>query len=36
VIAAHIPHYSGADDIIGTVIFAALLAICVFAALRRR
>jgi hypothetical protein len=36
VIAAHLPHYTGTDDIVGTVIFAALLIICVLAALRRR
>jgi hypothetical protein len=34
--AAHLPHYTTTDVIIGTVIFVALLVITAVAALRRR
>jgi hypothetical protein len=36
VTAAHLPHYTTADVITGTVIFVALLVIAAVAALRRR
>jgi hypothetical protein len=36
VTAAHLPHYTSTDAIIGTVIFLALLVIVAVIALRRR